>query len=177
MTAAKDLSQVVRDGYDRLDAVYRAWVAGMRSGPRAAFLEEILRSLPPDADVLELGCGPGTDAASPRRAVATPASTSGVQLAHAHAAVPTGTFLQGDLFDVERDGELRRRRGLLRVRARSGLEVRRALRADRRMAPTRRTALRLVRDLGQPGEIEPTWLGAADMYFSSVPPERTEVLL
>ena len=94
--------------------------------------------------MLELGCGPGTDAAAlaeGRRY--TGVDLSGVQLAHAHAAVPTGTFLQGDLFDVElRSASFDAVVGLLRVRARSGLEVRRALRADRRMAPTRRTALR-----------------------------------
>jgi SAM-dependent methyltransferase len=179
MSEVKDPSQVVRDGYDRLDGVYRDWVARMRSGPRSAYLGEILRSLPPDADVLELGCGPGTDAAAlaeGRRY--TGVDLSGVQLAHARAAVPAGTFLQGDLFDVElRSASFD---AVVAFYVFGHVPASRTGELFARIGGWLRPGGRLFASFGtsdNPGEIEPMWLDAADMYFSSVPPERTEELL
>ena len=178
MSEIDDPIGIVRDGYDRLDGVYRDWVSRTQDDPRARFVDEILSLTPFDADVLELGCGPGTDAAElaeGRRY--TGVDLSGVQLAHARASVPDGTFVHGDLFEVElppasfdavvalyafvhvpaaRFGELVERiRGWLRpggwVCASFGSSE-------------------------NPGEIEPTWLGTADMYFSSLPPAETERL-
>ena len=179
MTLAQDPSRVVRDGYDRLDGIYRDWAAGMRDGPRAAFLEEILRVLPREGDVLELGCGPGTDApalAEGRRY--TGLDLSRVQLEHARVRVPEGTFVHGDLFDVNLP-----KAGFDAVVA---LYVFGHVPAERlgELVDRVRSWLRpggwLCASFGtsdNPGAIEPMWLGGADMYFSSVPPERTTGLL
>jgi SAM-dependent methyltransferase len=179
VTRVADPSRVVRDGYDRLDGVYREWAAGMRDGPRAAFLAEILRLLPRDEDVLELGCGPGTDApalAEGRRY--TGLDLSHVQLEHARVSVPGGTFIRGDLFDVDLPAA-----GFDAVVA---LYVFGHVPAERlgELVNRARSWLRpggwLCASFGtsdNPGAIEPMWLGGADMYFSSVPPEATTRLL
>lgn len=179
MSRALDPSRVVQEGYDRLDGTYRDWVARMTNGPRAAFLARVLELVPPGADVLELGCGPGTDAlalAEGRRY--TGIDLSSVQLSHARAAVPEGTFLHADLFEVDlppasfdavvafyvfghvpaaRHGELFDR-------------IARWLRPGGFLCASFGTS-------DNPGAIESSWLGAADMYFSSLPRDQTDRLL
>jgi SAM-dependent methyltransferase len=178
MSGAIDPIRVVREGYDQLDGTYRDWVARMLDGPRASFLAKILELIPPNADVLEIGCGPGTDAgalAEGRRY--TGIDLSGVQLEHARAAVPDGNFLRADVLEVELPAKRFDAVVAFCVRhipaARPGELVERIaswLRPDGWLCASFGTS-------DNPGEIEPMWLGAADMYFSSRPPERTEALL
>ena len=69
---------------------------------RSEYLREVITRLPKEADVLELGCGPGADAvqlARGRRYVGV--DLSRVQLGIASAHVPDATFLQADLTAVE----------------------------------------------------------------------------
>jgi SAM-dependent methyltransferase len=174
-----DPGKLVEDGYDRLDGVYREWVATMQGGPRTAFLEEILRLIPPGANVLEIGCGPGTDA--PRLADGLRyigIDRSRVQLAHARRAVPEGTFLHADVLDVELPT--------------SSFDAVVAFYVFGHI-PAERTAALLERigawlrpggwlcasfaTSDNPGAIEPSWLGVADMYFSSLPPEEVDPIL
>jgi SAM-dependent methyltransferase len=92
-----DPKRIVRDGYDRLDGAYAAWVSEAAGAFRASFLTAILERTPPGARVLELGCGPGTDAealSTGRRY--TGIDLSSVQLARATRRAPTGTFVHGD---------------------------------------------------------------------------------
>ncbi|MGH2641217.1 MAG: class I SAM-dependent methyltransferase [Actinomycetota bacterium] len=171
--------RIVQRGYDDLDDTYRRWVEHTRAGYRSTFLTRILAEVPDGADVLEIGCGPGTDAAAlaeGRRYVGI--DLSEVQLAHARAITPSGRFLHGDVLDttfppasfdavvsfyafnhIPQD-----RMELLFGRIRSWL----------------RPGGRLSASFGtsdNSGAVEPMWLGKADMYFSSLPVDRTEALL
>ncbi|HEX6399992.1 MAG TPA: class I SAM-dependent methyltransferase [Actinomycetota bacterium] len=176
---APDPSEVVRDGYDRLDGTFRTWVAQMLDGPRAPFLVKVLRLIPPGSDVLEIGCGPGTDApalAEGRRY--TGIDLSSVQLAHARAAVPGGTFPLGDVLEVDLSPESFDAAVAFYVfghipAARTGEllgKVRSWLRPGGWLCASFGTS-------DNPGAIEPSWLGVADMYFSSLPPGRTDAAL
>jgi SAM-dependent methyltransferase len=175
---AVDPARIVQQGYDDLDDTYRRWVEHTRDGYRSAFLTRILGEVPDGADVLEIGCGPGTDAAAlaeGRRYVGI--DLSEIQLAHARAVAPAGRFLHGDVLDTQFppasfDAVVsfyvfnhipRDRMELLLGRIWSWL----------------RPGGELFGSFGtsdNPGEVEPAWLGKADMYFSSLPVERTEAL-
>jgi SAM-dependent methyltransferase len=98
-----DPKRIIEAGYDQIGEGYRPWSEDQTTDDvRDEYLREVLARLPGDADVLELGCGPGVDAAllaRGRRYVGV--DLSRVQLGIAHAHVPEGTFLQGDLTRVE----------------------------------------------------------------------------
>lgn len=172
-------TRIVQQGYDELDDTYRRWVEHTRVGYRSTFLARILAEVPEGADLLEIGSGPGTDAAAlaeGRRYVGI--DLSEVQLAHARAIAPAGRFLHGDVLDtpfppasfdavvsfyafnhIPQD-----RMELLFDRIRSWL----------------RSGGGLFGSFGtsdNPGAVEPAWLGKADMYFSSLPVDATEALL
>jgi SAM-dependent methyltransferase len=96
-----DPKRIIEDGYDRLDRGYATWVAANPPGVRGWFQDEVLRRLPAGADVLELGCGPGTAAA----ALANGRSYTGVdisngQLAIARERLPGGAFVHGDFTTI-----------------------------------------------------------------------------
>lgn len=97
-----DPKRIIEQGYDRLGARYREWTTSHAPGDRAWFLDEVLQRLPADAEVLELGCGPGT--VSPRLADGrryTGIDLSAGQLALARERLPGGTFIQGDFTTIE----------------------------------------------------------------------------
>ena len=176
MSGVDDPIGVVRDGYDRLDGIYRDWIARMPDGPRAGFVAAITRLVPEGSDVLELGCGPGTDAAALAEGRHyTGVDLSEVQLGHARDTVPQGTLIHDDFFTVELSPASfdavvalysfvhvpAARLGELLDRVRSWL----------------RPGGWLCASFGasdEPGSVEPMWLGGADMYFSSLPPEQTD---
>jgi SAM-dependent methyltransferase len=174
-----DPSRVVQEGYDRLDGVYRDWVAQMPGGPRASFLTRILELIPAGWDVLEIGCGPGTDAAAlaeGRRY--TGVDLSAVQLEHAKRAVPDGTFLHGDVFDV--DHPPANFDAIVAFYVFGHVPAARTAELLERAAIWLRPGGWLCATFAisdNPGSIEPAWLGVADMYFSSLTPERTDALL
>jgi hypothetical protein len=58
-----DPKRIVQRGYDRLGWRYHKWVAKNAPDVRTWFLGEVLRRVPHGAKVLELGCGPGVEAA------------------------------------------------------------------------------------------------------------------
>lgn len=92
-----DPKRIIEQGYDRIGGRYEASIAANPPGVRGWFQDEVLRRLPAGADVLELGCGPGTAAAT----LANGRSYTGVdisagQLAIARERLPGGTFLRGD---------------------------------------------------------------------------------
>jgi SAM-dependent methyltransferase len=97
-----DPKGVVRDGYDRLGDAYRPANKAIATESRGWFLGRVLARIPADADVLELGCGPGWDGialAAEHRYTGVDISTS--MLALARGRVPSGTFIQGDLTTLE----------------------------------------------------------------------------
>jgi SAM-dependent methyltransferase len=175
---AVDPARIVQQGYDDLDDTYRRWVEHTRDGYRSMFLTRILAELPEDADVLEIGCGPGTDAAAlaeGRRYVGI--DLSAIQLAHARAVAPAGRFLHGEVLDTQFPPAS--------FDAVVSFYVFNHIPQDRmelllgRIWSWLRPGGGLFGSFGtsdNPGEVEPAWLGKADMYFSSLPVERTEAL-
>jgi cyclopropane fatty-acyl-phospholipid synthase-like methyltransferase len=174
-----DPTRIVQEGYDLLDGTYRDWVATMHEGPRRAFLADVLERIPPGSDVLEVGCGPGTDAralAAGRRY--TGIDLSAVQLAHARALVPSGTFLQTDVLEVQLPPESFG--AIVALYVFGHIPAARTGELFARIHGWLRPGGWLCASFGtsdNPGEIERQWLGIADMYFSSLPPERTDDLL
>jgi ubiquinone/menaquinone biosynthesis C-methylase UbiE len=57
-----DPKRIVADGYDRMGAEFSAWNSQRPHEVRRWFLGEMLTRLPEGTTLLELGCGPGTDA-------------------------------------------------------------------------------------------------------------------
>src|SRR3954468_19864562 len=115
-----DAAHIVADGYDRMGEDFSVWNASRPPEGRRWFLSEVLERLPLGSDVLELGCGPGTDATAlsdGRRYIGldlSPAHLSSavprfpdgpflvgapppVQLSIARRTIPDATFLVGDL--------------------------------------------------------------------------------
>jgi SAM-dependent methyltransferase len=92
-----DPKRVVADGYDRMGHEFREWNAERPPEVRRWFLGEALARLGGGSSVLELGCGPGTDAAelsAGRRYVGV--DLSSVQLSIARQLAPYATFVVGD---------------------------------------------------------------------------------
>jgi SAM-dependent methyltransferase len=176
VSRALDPSRVVREGYDRLDGTYRDWVARMTNGARAAFLGSVLELIPLGAAILEVGCGPGTDA----RALAegrryTGINLSEVQLRHARAAVPHGTFILGDVLEV--DLPPASFDAVVAFYVFGHIPAVRLEELLDRIAVWLRPSGLLCASFGtsdNPGSVEPMWLGSVDMYFSSLPTEETE---
>ena len=101
---ALDPKRIVEEGYDQLGSRYLDWTASHEPGVREWFLDEVLQRLPAGADVLELGCGPGTVSsllADGRRY--TGVDLSAGQLALARERMPDATFIQGDLTTIDVD--------------------------------------------------------------------------
>jgi cyclopropane fatty-acyl-phospholipid synthase-like methyltransferase len=97
MLLPADPKRVVAEGYDRMGLKFSAWNSKRPPEARRWFLGEVLARLPEGATVLELGCGPGTDAAelsAGRRYVGV--DLSRVQLSIARRRVPDATFVVGD---------------------------------------------------------------------------------
>jgi SAM-dependent methyltransferase len=176
---AIDPKRIVEQGYDDLDDTYRRWVQRARDGFRSEFLARILADVPVGADILEIGCGPGTDAAAlaeGRRY--TGVDLSGVQLEHATHEAPAGRFLHADVSGVAFPPSC--------FDAVVGFYVFNHI-PQVEMEPLFRRILTWLRPGGRlfasfgtsdnPGAVEPMWLGRADMYFSSLPVVRTDALL
>jgi len=175
----KDSKRIVEQGYDDLDDTYRRWVQHARDGYRSEFLAGILSRVPAGANVLEIGCGPGTDAgalAEDRRY--TGVDLSAIQLAHAKLAAPAGTLIHADVMEVAFEPSS--------FDAVVGFYVFNHIPRDQMEALLRRIfgwlrpEGRLFASFGtsdNPGAVQPKWLGRADMYFSSSPVDRTDALL
>ncbi len=97
-----DPKRIVEDGYDRLGSRYHEWTTSQGPGIREWFLDEVLQRLPAGADVLELGCGPGT--VSPALADGrryTGVDLSAGQLNLARERLPDATLIQADFTTIE----------------------------------------------------------------------------
>ena len=174
-----DPKRIVERGYDELDDVYRRWAQRGLGGYRSGFLGNILSSVPSRADILEIGCGPGTDAealAEGRRY--TGVDLSAVQLTHAQRAAPLGTFVHADVLEVVFPPAS--------FDAVVGFYVFNHIPQDqmeplcRRIFAWLRPGGRLFASFGtsdNAGAVEPMWLDRADMYFSSLPVAQNDALL
>jgi cyclopropane fatty-acyl-phospholipid synthase-like methyltransferase len=96
-----DAKRIIADGYDRMGRGFAEWNATRPSDGRRWFLDEVVARLPEGSTVLELGCGPGTDASelsAGRRYVGMDVSPG--QLSIARDRVPSGMFVVGDLASI-----------------------------------------------------------------------------
>jgi len=96
-----DAERVIADGYDHMGRAFAEWNATLPSDGRKWFLREALDRLPEGSTVLELGCGPGTDAAelsAGRSYIGV--DLSPVQLAIARELEPSGMYVVGDLASI-----------------------------------------------------------------------------
>ena len=93
--------RVVETGYDR---VAERYLASKDAGDPTtlAALEEVARELPPDAVVLDLGCGAGVPATHwlAQRFAVTGLDVSARQLELARRHVPAARFLRADMTDL-----------------------------------------------------------------------------
>jgi ubiquinone/menaquinone biosynthesis C-methylase UbiE len=93
----------VQEGYDAIAQRYLEWGSRVRGDPRQRFLGEFERSLPDGARVLDLGCGAGVPSTAQlaQRFEVVGVDISGAQLGLARTNVPSATFIQSDLVDLE----------------------------------------------------------------------------
>jgi SAM-dependent methyltransferase len=92
-----DPKQIIEQGYDDLEGRFGTWVATNPQEVREWFLAEVLRRLPAGADILELGCGPGTAADALANGNSyTGVDLSALQLVIARERLPGATFLHED---------------------------------------------------------------------------------
>ena len=94
-----DPKQIVADGFDRIAETYAAWVERDGIGHRESHLALLEAELPAGARVLDLGCGAGVPIA---RRLAARFEVTGVDISErqillARHAVPTATFVHGDM--------------------------------------------------------------------------------
>jgi SAM-dependent methyltransferase len=173
-----DPSEIVRAGYDRAAARYRALEHDSARWPRAEWIGELTKSLRPGAAILDLGCAAGIPVAAElaRQYRVTGVDISPEHIRQAILNVPDAEFVCSDALTVafpaghfdaiislytfdhiprdEHRGLLERLRGWLRP---DGL------------------LLLSVEDLDQPG-IVAEWLGV-DMYFSMFGADATRQLV
>jgi SAM-dependent methyltransferase len=97
MDERADPKRIVADGYDQMGPEFSAWNSARPPDVRRWFLDEVLARLGQGSTVLELGCGPATDAlelSMGRRYVGV--DLSPVQLSIARQRAPGATFVVGD---------------------------------------------------------------------------------
>ncbi len=95
--------ELVERGYDRVAERYLA-TKDAEDPLVLSALEEMVRGLPDNAAVLDLGCGAGVPASrwlAERGFVVTGVDLSGKQLDLARRLVPTATFLKADMTQLE----------------------------------------------------------------------------
>jgi SAM-dependent methyltransferase len=98
-------TKLVADGYDAMADTWEDWAARVTDDPRHAWLEALLAVLPPNARVVELGCGNGTRETRElaARTRLTGVELSGEQLRRAREGVPDAEFVHGDLTTIAFD--------------------------------------------------------------------------
>ena len=102
-TTTIDPKRVVADGYDRIAARYLAWSGLRPSAARRRALAVADETIPPGADVLELGCGAGipmTQTLARGRRL-TGVDISATQIALARENVPDASFRQADMTTID----------------------------------------------------------------------------
>jgi SAM-dependent methyltransferase len=98
-------TKLVADGYDAMADTWEEWAGRIPDDPRHDWLEQLLAVLPPDARVVELGCGNGT---RETRELASRTRLTGVdlseeQLRRARKRVPEAEFVNDDLTTIDFD--------------------------------------------------------------------------
>jgi SAM-dependent methyltransferase len=98
-----DPKRIVERGYDRIAERYATGALHTRVEERARYTDLIVRSLPPGAAVLEMGCGSGgsTTQALAARFILTGVDLSARSVELARANVPNATFLHADMATLD----------------------------------------------------------------------------
>jgi SAM-dependent methyltransferase len=101
--APRDPKRLVAAGYDTIAERYLEWSALRPSAVRLHYLDRAIQLIPPDANVLELGCGAGipmTRALAADRRV-TGVDISAAQIEMARRNVPAATFIEQDMTTLD----------------------------------------------------------------------------
>ena len=98
-----DPGDIVQRGYDAMADRFAAWQREITGSVRLAKLDRVLELLPPDPDVLELGCGAGVHSTRvlAERGRLTGVDVSREQLRRARERVAGATFVHADLAHVD----------------------------------------------------------------------------
>jgi cyclopropane fatty-acyl-phospholipid synthase-like methyltransferase len=98
-----DPKQVVAAGYDAMAERYLAWSDLRPSAARLRYLALADALIPVGADVLDLGCGAGIPMTATLAAgrTVTGVDISAAQIALARANVPSASFIQADLSNLQ----------------------------------------------------------------------------
>lgn len=176
----RDPKQIVASGYDAMADRFAAWQKGVRGDARMRYLDELMRRLPPQPDILELGCGGGGEStrmlASRGRLVGVDISEE--QIRRARKRIPEATFIHADATELDLSPARFDAVAAFFVLA----HIPRTELPDllRRVATWLRPNGWFLATMGSRGageSVEPSWLGVP-MFFSSVAADesRREVL-
>ena len=94
---------IVKAAYDALGERYAEWAARVEGDPRRRFLSHLVTRLGPTARVLDLGCGSGIPSTAwlAQSFDVVGVDSSEVQLGRARQAIPSATFIEADISEVE----------------------------------------------------------------------------
>ena len=96
------MTEIVREGYDRIADGFAAWRDRIEGDPRAEWRDALVDRLPDGARVLELGCGNGDDLRQlTRRFRVTGIDVSAEQIRRARRNAPGAELLCGDFTELE----------------------------------------------------------------------------
>jgi ubiquinone/menaquinone biosynthesis C-methylase UbiE len=173
-----DPGEIVRAGYDRVAARYRALEHDSARWPRASWLKRLTEALPPGAAVLDLGCASGIPVAAE---LAAQYRVTGVDISPEHIAqaarnVPDAEFICADARTVTfPDQHFDAAVSLYtfdHIPRQEHLAL--LMRLYRWLRPNGLVLLS-IEDTDEPGTVAP-WLGV-DMYFSMFGADATRRLV
>ena len=97
-----DPKALVARGYDAIVERFAEWQEGIVGDERGRWVRELLARLPPDPDVLELGCGAAVESTAllAARGRLTGVDISREQLRRARERLPGAVFVEGDITKV-----------------------------------------------------------------------------
>jgi predicted TPR repeat methyltransferase len=102
-----DVKRVIESGYDAMVDRFAAWQREIEGSTRLERIEELLKLLPANPDILELGIGAGVRSSRllAERGRLTGVDLSAEQLRRARERIPDATFLHADFTELELDSE------------------------------------------------------------------------
>ena len=178
-TMIDDPKRVVAAGYDAIADRFAAWQRTVRGSARDRYLDELLRRLPPEPDVLELGCGAGVRSTRKlaERGRLVGVDISEVQLRRARERAPSATFTHADMTRVRFEPESFD--AVVSLFALAHVPRAELPALVERIAHWLRPGGRFLATMGARGAgeaVEPDWLGVP-MFFSSVHADESRRLV
>ncbi|HXR12498.1 MAG TPA: class I SAM-dependent methyltransferase [Gaiellaceae bacterium] len=171
------MTEIVRDGYERIADVFAEWRDRIEGDPRRDWRNDFAARLPDGARVLELGCGSGDDARElAQRFRVTGVDISSEQLRRASANVPDGEFIQADFTALDLPAAAFDAVASFYVFNHVPRDLLAPLLADIHRWLVRGGLLLAAFGVSDTDGWTGEWLGAT-MFFSSFPPETTTRLV